>query len=300
MHGARSLTVSPDGRNVYSTATAADSISVFARDTTTGALRQLGCVEDTLAQKPGTCSQTARGLNYPRQIAISPDGRNAYVASDIADSTWAGDPADGSDVAVFSRDPSDGRLTQLPGDAGCIKDRQAPGTNRCTAVGNGLKGAFGATVSPDGRNVYVAADDHGTIASFSRDPGTGALTQLPGAASCMKDAVRGDGSCPTRAMGIAGANLVTLSADGAYAYVAGFDALAVASFARDRSTGALTPLGCVEDVRAGPRAHCGAKGPGIFNPRVVVLSPDGRFGYVPASAGNAIAIFSTGTSTQRR
>jgi DNA-binding beta-propeller fold protein YncE len=83
----------------------------------------------------------ATALNGAASVTVSPDGRNAYVASDFSDA-----------VAVFDRE-SDGTLVQKPGPAGCISDT---GAGRC-ADGTGLLGATGVTVSPDGESAYVAS-----------------------------------------------------------------------------------------------------------------------------------------------
>ena len=44
-----------------------------------------------------------------RAIAISPDGRDVYVASGGSDA-----------IAVFARNPATGALTQLSGKRGCV------------------------------------------------------------------------------------------------------------------------------------------------------------------------------------
>ncbi len=51
---------------------------------------------------------------------------------------------------------------------------------------------LGVAVSPDDRAVYVVGDD--LIAIFRRDPGSGALTQLPGREGCIADH-GGEGEC---------------------------------------------------------------------------------------------------------
>ena len=124
--GAFSVTVSPDGTTAYVAASGSDAIAVFDRDAVSGALTQkpgtAGCVS-----KPGA-GDVCDALDAPVSVAISPDGRNAYVAA-----------VDSGAVVTFDRDPS-GRLI-----AAAFLD------------GPALDGARAVTVSPDGRNVYVAA-----------------------------------------------------------------------------------------------------------------------------------------------
>ena len=78
---------------------------------------------------------------------MSPDGRNVYVAS-LYDHA----------VAIFSRNASDnGKLSFIQ----VLKDGQ-------NGV-DGLDGARSVTVSPDGRNVYVASFGDDAVAIFSRN-----------------------------------------------------------------------------------------------------------------------------------
>src|SRR5215218_7298304 len=82
-----------------------------------GTLSQLagprGCLVDRSA-KAGDCAR-ARALNGPgpfmgsRAIALSPNGRHVYVASSGSDA-----------IAIFSRDPKTGALSQPTGKGGCI------------------------------------------------------------------------------------------------------------------------------------------------------------------------------------
>src|SRR5215211_3504498 len=80
-----------------------------------------GAATGDLTQKPGvagcwsavgSCSP-GTGLGGARSVAVSPDGRSAYVASQ-------GDSA----VSVFDR-AVDGMLTQKPGMAACISETGA-------------------------------------------------------------------------------------------------------------------------------------------------------------------------------
>ena len=79
----------------------------------------------------------------------------------------------GDAVAVFARDAATGALTQLPGTAACVSDDANGGvadtpTDPECAAGQGLDQAGGVAVSPDGTNVYVAAQG-GSVAAFGRE-----------------------------------------------------------------------------------------------------------------------------------
>ena len=58
----------------------------------------------------------------------------------------------------------DGTLTQKAGAAACFSDSGAAPCVDGTALG----GAFEVTVSPDGRNAYVASNASGAVAVFDR------------------------------------------------------------------------------------------------------------------------------------
>src|SRR6266508_2665690 len=126
-----------------------------------------GCVSDTGAEG---CA-TGRHLHGASSTAVSPDGRNVYVASN-----------DSSSVTTFLRQRRDGKVVQPASLAGCVSEA---GRGRC-ATGRGLLGPFSVAVSADGANVYVAS--LGAVAAFARNPTTGALTQLPGAEGCLSEA----------------------------------------------------------------------------------------------------------------
>src|SRR5262249_13415439 len=134
-----------------------------------------------------------------------------------------------SGIAVFARDRSTGRLTQLE-TAGIV----------------GLSGPTSLVASPDGSSLYAAALNADAIAVFAVDKTTGALTQLPAPAGCIAES--GDGMQCTDVMAIEGPRGMAVSRDGKQLYVTGSDGDTLAVFARDRTTGALSqlpaPAGC--------------------------------------------------------
>jgi 6-phosphogluconolactonase (cycloisomerase 2 family) len=288
LHGVRWVTLSPDGRHLYAAAPASDAISAFSVDQATGALRQLdddaACIEDRLARL-NNCRVTGVGLNYPRSITVSPDGRNAYVASDSADGSFPGDPGNGNAVSVFARDPETGRLSQLEGDDACIRDTIAESTTGCKVVGKGLFQAFRVVLSPDGRFAYVGTDsDRGAVSEFERDPDTGALRQLSPPDACIGFTV-----CH-RAGAFQGAETLTMSRDGRSIFAASYATSSVVVLRRSPETGALdvVPRSCVKDPKS--RHPCSGTAPGLWGPREIVLSPDGKYAYVASATSGTIAV----------
>ena len=132
------VAISPDGTDVYVGGQGA-SISTFTRNASTGALTFKGCVGNS-----NECVQPSPlAINEPTSLSISPDGANLY----------AGNFADGT-VDVFSRNAATGALTftgcdgALTGDPGACTER----------LSGNPAGPLTVAVSPDGADVYVAAE----------------------------------------------------------------------------------------------------------------------------------------------
>lgn len=281
--GPRAVAVSPDGKNFYFPSSFDAAIAVFARDATTGALRQLagtaGCVSET-----GTGGACADGtaLDGARGVAVSPDGKTVYVAAFFADA-----------VATFSRDGSTGALSQLGGPDGCVSET---GSGGACADGTALDGVRSVAVSPDGKNVYAASETSGAVSVFARDGTTGALTQLGGTAGCVSQTGTGGACIDGRAL--TGAGDVTVTPDGSFAYVASLGSDAVSVFARNPTTGALTQLaataGCVSET--GNSGSC-VDGTALDRSRSIVVSHDGKSIYVASENSDAVAVFSRDATT---
>jgi 6-phosphogluconolactonase (cycloisomerase 2 family) len=284
----RGIAISNDSKNVYVASTTSDGVAVFARNVQSGVLTQLagtaGCVTET-----GTAGSCADGVALlgARGVALSPNGSNLYVAARDSDS-----------VAVFARDRKTGALTQLAGTAGCISDS---GTAGACVNGVGLDFATSVAVSPNGKNVYATAAGSNAVTVFARDIRTGALTQLAGTAGCISE--DGTGGLCTDGQALLGAFAVVVSAEGKNVYVASRDSNAVAVFARDRRTGALTQLagtaGCVSEDGTG--GLC-ADGNALIGASGVAIAQNGKNVYVTAENSNAVTAFArdakTGALTQ--
>jgi DNA-binding beta-propeller fold protein YncE len=255
-----------------------------------GTLAQLpggrGCLVDR-SEHRGSCG-TARALKGPgpfmgsRAIAVSPDGKNVYVASSKSDA-----------IAIFKRNARTGTLVQPPGTGGCIA---AKGGGCATAVG--LDGPNSVAVSPDGHSVYATSRASNTITVFQRNASTGALSQLAGAAGCTSGL-----PVPVCASGraLVGPDVVIVSPGGTNVYAGSFFGNAVAVFDRDPASGALTQpgdsTGCIAEAIAG----C-TTGLALGAPEGMAISGDGANVYVASALSNAVAVLArdrtTGTLTQ--
>jgi DNA-binding beta-propeller fold protein YncE len=190
-------------------------------------------------------------------------------------------------------------LVQVPGTA-CVSDS---GTSGACADGRSLTNPGAVVVSADGRNVYVTSltGGSGSVATFDRHPGTGALTQKAGLAGCMSD-TGSSGSCVN---GVSFDDVVdaAISPDGRTLYLAAQTSDAVAVLDRDPTNGTLTQkagaAGCVNEI---PAEGC-ADGLALDGANAIAVSPDGRNVYVTATGSDSIAIFdrdiATGALTQK-
>jgi DNA-binding beta-propeller fold protein YncE len=242
--GAWDIAISPDGRSAYVAAWDADALVIFDRNPATGALTRkpglAGCISET--GSGGVCTD-GRLLAEADAVEVSPDGGQVYVGSGF--STGAGG------VAVFDRDPNTGALTQKVATAGCFSNTgAADGVAGQCFDARGISSALGFVLSPDGRFLYMSG--YSSIASFSRDPTTGALSQLAGNAGCV-NATGGDGCLPGRALGFGRQS--AMAPDGLHLYVANSTNDSIAVLSRNTSTGALSqaagPEGCVSRTVAG-------------------------------------------------
>ncbi len=148
LRGALAVAVSPDGAHVYATGSSDHAVAVFRRNPLVGRLTFVQAQFDGVSGVDGL-----NGLVGSSPITVSPDGANVYTAS-AADSA----------VAVFRRNSATGALTFVE----ALFD----------GVGgvNGLNGAWGLAVSPDGAHVYVGSAFDRAAAVFHRNSTTGALT----------------------------------------------------------------------------------------------------------------------------
>jgi 6-phosphogluconolactonase (cycloisomerase 2 family) len=192
LDGVRDVVVSPSGSRVYAASAADDAAVAFARDAS-GQLAFLNAETDGVGGVNGLAGAFA--------LAISPDGKNVYVASDVDDA-----------LAIFGVVARTGELS--PG--GFFQD----------GVGgvNGLAIAQSVVVSPDGKHVYVGGRGDDAISFFTRDTVLGSLQ--------FQAAVTGGG--------LGGVTDVAISPDGLFLYATGFDDDSLVRFQRNPATGVLS------------------------------------------------------------
>ncbi|MDQ2983706.1 MAG: lactonase family protein [Actinomycetota bacterium] len=85
LHAPEFVTVSPDGKSIYVAAQDADAVAVFARNPATGGFTQLGGTKGCLSEGGASGCTLARGVDAPRSISVSPDGKHVYVAASVSD-----------------------------------------------------------------------------------------------------------------------------------------------------------------------------------------------------------------------
>ncbi len=216
------LAITPDGRFLYAPvredhSTSAGNIAVFAI-----------AADGSLSRVPCPASDCATPTNqFPTVPVVTPDGKFLYVTT----------PGLGvSDTVLIFRIASDGTLVPVP----------CPGT-----VCNTVSGPSGASLTPDGRYLYVSNRVDGTVSAFAIGS-DGTLTPIP----CP------GANCDTGF----GPAVLAVSPNGRFVYTANSDAtVSVFSIAAD---GSLTPVPCS----------------GCSNPNVVIftgmaISPGARFLY---------------------
>jgi 6-phosphogluconolactonase (cycloisomerase 2 family) len=195
------------------------------------------------------------GLGGAYSAAVSPDGKHVYAAGSTDNA-----------VAVFSRDATTGSLSFV--------EAQKNGV----AGVNGLTGASGVAVSPDGKHVYATGGGDSALAVFARNASTGALSFV----EYQQDGISG-------VDGLLGANSVAVSPDGKHVYATGQSDNALAVFSRNPTTGALTFVEAQKDGVGGVY--------GLSFPLDVTVSPDGKSVCVAGEGESAVAVFGRDAAT---
>jgi len=308
LSGARSVKVSPDGRNVYVAASAgtapfnSDAITAFSRDTGTGLLTPLAgkelCISETLGGReddPGSCRQ-GFGLSGVARIDVSPDGSRVYAVS----------PTD-STLAVLTRDPATGGLTQAT--ANCFRGSQSPDTD-CTGNGNGavpgLNGVNAVAVAPDSVGVYATSQARDTLVALRAAETNGGLQF----AECERGTTSESTDCTSvPAQGLNSPNAVEVAPNGADVYTASSQGSApgtgntLTEFNRDANS-TVSMARCVRDPSSTAEAPppngtgaCSVVSRGLRNSSFIAIRPNGSSLYVAATGGSDIAQFSRDTGS---
>lgn len=243
LNGAYELAISPDNKHVYVAASSDDAVAVFSRNTTTGELTYVEVQVDG--------SGGIDGLNGARSVVVSPDGSHVYVASSIDDA-----------VAIFSRNTTTGELTFV--------------THLEDGVGgvDGLNGAYGVSISPDGDHVYAVSSSDDAVVVFSRNSGTGELTF---------DEVHIDDSRGGSVQNLNAGRAIAVSFDGTLVFAASSSDDGMVVFDRNGATGALT---INEEHKDGVSGVDGLDGA-----RMIATTSDDVGVYAVSSSDDAIAVF---------
>jgi len=273
LFGAKALSVSPDGEHLYAGGANSDSVVVFQRNPTTGALKYVEARGDGTSGPcvpiPSTCS--AQGLNGPSGVALSPDGNHVYLSASA-----------GGTVAVFQRAGAPPAFAFIGGRPATdppapVRDGDPVGA---TEFVDGLDAASAVAVTGDGKHLYATGFADRAIAAFARDSATGELYYI----DRWKDGENG-------VDGLEGASDIAIFGDSIYvvsqSVVQADNALVV--FDRDAVTGELTFVEVERDGQNGVS--------GLFGAAAVAVSPDGRHVYVASRYPGAVAIFDRNTAT---
>ena len=252
--GPYGIALSPDGKHAYVADEGSSKIVVFRAQTTDGAKSNaLG-----FASSFDNASLSANNaITTPFQVAVSADGRNVYATG-----------LQGDSIATFKRDSEDGSLTWID----TVKDGASYGCvllNGCAGNLNGLDGAYGIAISPDGKFVYVSSVSDDSIVVLRRDANNGALSST---------ALLGSGAFFVQQFTHANLNSaygMALSPDGAQLYATSYTGDGLLVLKRDPISGTLT-------TRQVLTTNVVAGLDGVFR---VVVSADGRFVYT--AGGNS-------------
>lgn len=264
LEGADSVAVSPDGASAY--VGAQESLDVFERNTSTGALTYKQCI----GELPGcTSTSPAEAVVGVSSVTVSRDGHSVYATNRSFGM-----------LDFFEREAGTGVLTL----ESCLGDS---GSKCAYSLPNkALESAGSVMASADGLSVYVASNglpSAGGLVAFTRDPSTGKLIYQ----GCFGQAGGCTATSPLNA--VEKDYSVAVSPNGANVYTASEGPNAVGVFSRSTSTGALSYEGCIgNDSEAG----CTATSPAdaLDDADSVVVSPDGSDLY--ASSGATLSSFS--------
>ncbi len=220
--GLDALALSPEGAQLYAVAPGSEAVDVFTH-AATGMLTETSCLK--VAAPPGLC-RASKLLNAPTQLAISPDGKNVYLADSSEDH---------GRVDVLARNPSTGALS----DSSCVDYAAPPNKHEqsaeeeeggeanepasapdpCASVA-GLESVDAIAVTGDGSAVYAIGS--GSAVVFARDQSSGKLTEV----SCAAEEDPRCSSFPSL-QGVEGA---AVSPDGRNVYIADAKIDAVLAF----------------------------------------------------------------------
>jgi 6-phosphogluconolactonase (cycloisomerase 2 family) len=270
--------LSPDGRNAYAASYLGNQVLIFDRNPNSGSLTQkpgtAGCVRGAAAS--ANCA-SARFVDSPQGLAVSPDGRTLYVASPSV-----------STIAVFSRDTNTGEITQKPDDAGCIADSN-PECRDARSLGS----PYNIAISADGRNLYSASYSANAVVAMTI-ASDGTLSQTTNGSQgvgCIAAAATVD--CQA-GPSLSGPYYLTVAPDGTTVYVGGYGDQSVVGLKRDPGTGRLSLIGgaqqCADKNGTGAPTGCQLV-PELGSIRYLVVDASGQHVYAAMEAPANVVVF---------
>jgi 6-phosphogluconolactonase len=278
--------VSPQGNSVYVVDTGPVSapvaeVSQYSINPATGKLT------------PKSPATVAAGSG-PSAMAVAPDGKNAYVAAEPANSSTG-------TISQYRISSATGKLTPL---------------SPATVATPGSPDSGSIKVAPDGKNLYVANTKTDKVAQYRISPASGGLSSKP-------VSIVTTGSGPES---------VTIAPDGKSAYVTEPMAGLIAQYRISPATGRLTP-DSPATVATGPGPHDLAVSPDsknaylltvvsntvsqyainpatgalsskpvstaatVLHPEAIVIAPDGKNAYVTSENTDTLSQFAISPAT---
>ena len=257
---ATGVIVSPDGKFVYTAGFSSATIGIYSRNTTTGRIAQLALPDGCVSQGGVNGCTSGRAITQPIAFDFSPDGKNFYAVHQA------------SAITTFSRSTTTGKITQLAGEAGCVKNDASEGCGQGRALG-GFSSQL--KVSPDGRHLYGAAANSAAIVLFNRDSVTGEITQKTGTQGCISvDGAAGGtaGQCQDGSNDLSGLLGMDFASNNQL-YI--FGNRGIVGYTRASDTGNLTQLGSTGCMTTDASGGACQNGIGVGNLFSGEFSPDG-------------------------
>ncbi|MCX7557222.1 beta-propeller fold lactonase family protein [Xanthomonadaceae bacterium JHOS43] len=253
LEGARSVAVSADGRWLFVASRTSDSLNVFA-------LSGSDSVPLEVEHQAEMRNPAIKGLDQALHVitlAGNGGGEHVYVAG-------SNDHA----VAAFAYD----------GNALAHVGSYVNGQGAVL----GLADVEYLVASPSGEHVYALSGSGASVAQFSRNKDTGALTYVARF------------TAGTLGVAMDGVSSATFDADGKYLYLTASAANRIVVLARvtDAGAGNFGSLSLASSIAQGEQ---GAQG--LLTPRRVVLTADRQHLYVTSQTGSSIAWFSVHPQT---
>ncbi|HET9049422.1 MAG TPA: beta-propeller fold lactonase family protein [Chiayiivirga sp.] len=242
------LALSPDGSQVYVITQESSSVVRFNRAAATGQL--------TFADSLDQTQQNLSSLGSPGGIVVSPDGAQVYITARM-----------GNAVVTFDRN-----TTVADANFGRLSVRSSL-TGGPAGITVGLQGAFGIDISPDGKQVYVAAQADNAVSWFDR--------AADGSLSFGGVIKKGQ----PNVQGLGGAHGVVVAPNGKEVFVTGFNDDSLAAFNRALTGAQQGDLSFHKAVFKGDNGSVLLDDPGAL-----AASADDKFLYVAASGGSSAIV----------